>query len=97
MSGMLRQKGPLLAPRSSPASSAQYQVKSSSGDEVAFELLKKSRKHQEQGEEEASPALYFHRLIYIPAKQFDSAHIISPFLDPKVLERRVMALKKGQI
>lgn len=35
-------------------------------------------------------------LIYVSAKQFDSSHITSPFLDPKVIERKVTATKKGQ-
>jgi hypothetical protein len=30
-----------------------------------------------------------------PAKEFDSSTVVSPLLDPKILERRVMAAKTG--
>ena len=30
------------------------------------------------------------------AKSFDSSSIVSPFLDPKIIERRVLAAKKAQ-
>jgi hypothetical protein len=44
---------------------------------------------------------YLSSLTYVttddvhPAKEFDSSTVVSPLLDPRILERRVMAAKAG--
>ncbi|KAK0251966.1 hypothetical protein LTR02_016356 [Friedmanniomyces endolithicus] len=77
----LRPKGPLTRPLLAARGKSSYSEPSSIANGVKLDVRRKGSKKSTQNTE---------------AQQFDSSYAPSPFLDPKILERKVMAAKKAQ-
>ncbi|KAK1067205.1 hypothetical protein LTR74_006573 [Friedmanniomyces endolithicus] len=77
----LRPKGPLTKPLLAVREKSSYSEPSSTANGVKLDVRKKSSKKSKKNAE---------------AQPFDSSYAPSPFLDPKILERKVLAAKKAQ-
>ncbi|KAK0939672.1 hypothetical protein LTR48_006047 [Friedmanniomyces endolithicus] len=77
----LRPKGPLTRPLLAARGKSSYSEPSSTANAVKLDVRKKGSKKSKEA---------------VEAQPFDSSYAPSPFLDPKILERKVMAAKKSQ-
>lgn len=104
MSSKLIPKRALLPPNKSQTTSSYTETKAQRANNLAFE----SQGSQSKATKAANKREYCRADIcdcsvpFVPdichafkAKEFDSSVVVSPLLDPRILERRVMAAKAG--
>lgn len=104
MSSDLIPKRALLPPKQSQSSSSSYtETKAQRANNLAFDTQSPKSKAAKAASKrkhcrvrlfcEVSRVLTI--ALLAPAKEFDSSVVVSPLLDPRILERRVMAAKAG--